>query len=94
MRSCAVVLVRARTVRRCGKVRRAMVGDLQKVVGRNLRARRQAQGLSQEDFAHAIGVHRTYLGDVERGERNISLQRLERIALELDVEARSLLEDR
>lgn len=70
-----------------------MVGDLQRVVGLNLRARRQAQGLSQEDFADAIGVHRTYLGDVERGERNISLQRLERIAIELGIEARSLLSE-
>jgi transcriptional regulator with XRE-family HTH domain len=70
-----------------------MVGELQKVVGRNLLARRQEQGLSQEEFADAIGVHRTYLGDVERGERNISLQRLERIALELGIEARSLLEE-
>jgi transcriptional regulator with XRE-family HTH domain len=71
----------------------AMVGDLQKVVGRNLRARRQAQGLSQEEFAHAIGVHRTYLGDVERGERNISLQTLERIATELKIEARILFDE-
>jgi transcriptional regulator with XRE-family HTH domain len=70
-----------------------MVGDLQKVVGRNLRARRQEQGLSQEEFADAIGVHRTYLGDVERGKRNLSLRWLERIALELDVDARSLLEE-
>ena len=70
-----------------------MVGDLQKVVGRNLRARRQAQGSSQEEFADAIGVHRTYLGDIERGERNISLQRLERIAEELDIEVLSLLEE-
>jgi transcriptional regulator with XRE-family HTH domain len=71
----------------------AMVGDLQKVVGRNLRARRQAKELSQEEFADSIGVHRTYLGDVERGERNISLQRLERIAIELNIEARSLLNE-
>jgi transcriptional regulator with XRE-family HTH domain len=70
-----------------------MVGDLQRIVGRNLRARRQAMKLSQEDFADAIGVHRTYLGDVERGERNISLQRLERIAVQLKVEARSLLDE-
>jgi transcriptional regulator with XRE-family HTH domain len=70
-----------------------MVGDLQKVVGRNLRARRRAQGLSQEEFAHAIGVHRTYLGDVERGKRNLSLKWLERIAIELDIDARSLLEE-
>jgi len=39
-----------------------------KVVGRNLRSRRKAQNLSQVDFAHAIDVHLTYLGDVERGE--------------------------
>ncbi len=70
-----------------------VVGELQKVVGRNLRARRQAQGLSQEDFADAIGVHRTYLGDIERGERNISLQQLERIALKLGIEPRSLLHE-
>lgn len=70
-----------------------MLGDLQQVVGRNLRARRQALGLTQEEFAHAIGVHRTYLGDVERGERNISLRRLERIAQELKIEARTLLDE-
>lgn len=70
-----------------------MVGDLQKIVGRNLRARRRAQGLSQEEFADVIGVHRTYLGDVERGKRNLSLKWLERIAIELDIDARSLLEE-
>jgi ribosome-binding protein aMBF1 (putative translation factor) len=70
-----------------------MLGDLQRLVGRNLLARRQAQGLSQEDFADAIGVHRSYLGDVERGKRNISLRRLERIAIELDIDARSLLDE-
>ena len=38
------------------------VGDLQKVVGRNLRAYRLEKGLSQEDFADYVGVHRTYMG--------------------------------
>lgn len=71
----------------------SMVGDLQQVVGRNLRARRQAQGLTQEDFAHAIGVHRSYLGAIEHGKRNISLQRLERIATELKIDVRSLLDE-
>lgn len=44
------------------------VGDLQKRVGRNLRAHRQALGLSQEAFADVTGVHRTYMGGLERGE--------------------------
>ena len=63
------------------------VGDLQKVVGRNLRAYRLERGLSQEDFAEVVGVHRTYMGGLERGERNLTLQSLERLAevLRLDV---------
>ena len=41
------------------------VGDLQKTVGRNLRAYRLERGLSQEAFADVLGVHRTYMGGVE-----------------------------
>ena len=67
------------------------VGDLQKVVGRNLRAYRLERGLSQEDFAEVVGVHRTYMGGLERGERNLTLQSLERIAEELGVPVRELL---
>jgi transcriptional regulator with XRE-family HTH domain len=37
-------------------------GDLQRAVGRNLRAYREAEGLSQEAFAEVLGVHRTYMG--------------------------------
>ncbi len=67
------------------------VGDLQKVVGRNLRAYRLERGLSQEDFAEVVGVHRTYMGGLERGERNLTLQSLERIAEVLGVEPRELM---
>jgi transcriptional regulator with XRE-family HTH domain len=55
-------------------------GDLQRQVGRSLRAYREARGLSQEAFADVIGVHRTYMGGIERGERNLTLKSLERLA--------------
>ena len=66
-------------------------GDLQKAVGKNLRIYRQERGLSQEAFADVLGVHRTYMGGVERGERNLTLKSLERIAATLDVDPRELL---
>jgi transcriptional regulator with XRE-family HTH domain len=69
-----------------------MEGDLQRTVGRNLRAYREARGLSQEAFADLVGVHRTYMGGLERGERNITLKSLERIAERLGVEPLSLLD--
>ena len=69
------------------------VGDLQKTVGRNLRAYRLERGLSQEAFADQLGVHRTYMGGVERGERNLTLKSLEKMAEQIGVEARELLEE-
>lgn len=66
-------------------------GDLQRAVGNNLRAYRQKRGLSQEAFAEVLGVHRTYMGGLERGERNLTLRSLERIADRLGVEVRELM---
>lgn len=57
-----------------------MEGDLQRTVGLNLRRYRQERGLSQEAFADLVGVHRTYMGGLERGERNLTLRSVERIA--------------
>ena len=68
-----------------------MEGDLQRTVGRNLRAFREARGLSQEAFADVLGVHRTYMGGVERGERNLTLKSLERIAGRVGLEPLELL---
>ena len=70
-----------------------MEGDLQRTVGRNLRAYREARGLSQEAFAEVLGVHRTYMGGVERGERNLTLKSLERIAARIELEPLALLSD-
>lgn len=68
-----------------------MEGDLQRNFGRNLRAYREARGLSQEAFADELGFHRTYMGGVERGERNLTLKSVERISERLKVEPLELL---
>jgi transcriptional regulator with XRE-family HTH domain len=67
-------------------------GDLQRAVGRSLRAYREAKGLSQEAFADELGVHRTYMGGIERGERNLTLKSLERIAGRLGLDPLTLLQ--
>jgi transcriptional regulator with XRE-family HTH domain len=68
-----------------------MEGDLQRALGRNLRAYREERGLSQEAFADVLGVHRTYMGGVERGERNLTLKSVERIAGRIEVDPLELL---
>jgi transcriptional regulator with XRE-family HTH domain len=68
-----------------------MEGDLQRTVGRNLRAYRLARGYSQEAFAEVLGVHRTYMGGLERGERNLTLRSLERLAERLEMPVLELL---
>jgi transcriptional regulator with XRE-family HTH domain len=56
-------------------------------VGENIRALRVIRGLSQEQLAHKASVHRTYIGIVERAEKNITLVNIEKIsnALEIDL---------
>lgn len=69
-----------------------MIGELQRTIGRNLRRHRESLGLSQEQFAEHLGVHRTYMGAVERGERNMTLQTVERLAEQLHLDALALME--
>lgn len=60
--------------------------------GQHLREIRKAQGLSQEDLAYRTNLHRTYIGGVERGERNISIINIFRLADALGVSPAFLLE--
>jgi len=52
---------------------------------------RRERGYSQEDLAENSNLHRTYVGSVERGERNISIDNMERLALALGVQLREML---
>ena len=66
--------------------------DLKKL-GARVRLLRVAAGLSQEDLAELAGLHRTYVGGVERGERNISVLNLIQIARALKVRVSELFTD-
>lgn len=59
--------------------------------GRRVRARRQKLGWSQEHLADASGLHWTYVGSVERGERNISLVNIVKLARALEADPASLV---
>jgi transcriptional regulator with XRE-family HTH domain len=61
-------------------VKRTHPGLLRNILATNVRRFRMARGLSQQDFALEIEMDRTYYGGVERGERNVSVDNIERIA--------------
>lgn len=66
---------------------------LNQVVASNLRKLRKELGISQEELAEKCGLHRTYIGAIERSERNITLQTLEKLAGSLGVSPLELLKD-
>jgi transcriptional regulator with XRE-family HTH domain len=70
-----------------------MEGELQRILGRNLRRYRESKGLSQEDFADTLGLHRTYVGGLERGERNLTLKSVERLSESISVDPLELLRE-
>ena len=69
----------------------AQTQSLRHTLATSLRRARNRRGLSQEELAHRSGMHRTYIGAVERAERNISADNIERIAVALGVSVVELL---
>ena len=59
--------------------------DIRERFGSAVRDRREAPGLTREEFAERAGLHRTYLSDVERGTRNLSLVNIGRVAAALAI---------
>ncbi len=60
--------------------------DIKKAFWLKVKEERQKQKLSQEELAFKAGLHRTYISDIERGNKNISLENIERIANSLWVD--------
>ncbi len=60
--------------------------------GDKVREERSKRGYSQESFSQKVGVHRTYIGMIERAEKNITLVNIEKIAKALDMKLNQLLE--
>lgn len=59
--------------------------------GDQVKRLRKDKGWSQEELAKRAGLHRTYIGSIERSERNVSLMNIERIAKALNTKIRKLL---
>lgn len=61
--------------------------------GKTLRRLRKNHGISQEAFADKCDLHRTYISDIERGERNVSLENIEKIAKVLNIQISELFRE-
>lgn len=65
--------------------------EITKTLGQVIRDRRRSKGLSQEELGEIAGMHRTYVGMIERGEKNITLANLVKVSQALDITASELL---
>ena len=64
-----------------------------RIFAENLRKARLAKKLSQEDLAEVSGLHRTYVGSVERAERNVSIDNMERLSAAVGISMPELLKE-
>lgn len=67
---------------------------LRQIMAENLRVLRFSVNVSQEELAELCGLHRTYISDIERCNRNISIDNIEKIAQALHITASDLLKER
>lgn len=69
------------------------MNNLREILSTNIKKYRATQNMSQEDLAFKCKLHRTYISDVERNVRNISIDNIEKIALALNVSPADLLKE-
>ena len=69
------------------------MNDLAKIVGQRIRNYRTQLGLSQEKLAELSGCHPTYIGQLERGEKNATLESIDKVASSLSVSLSKLFEN-
>lgn len=69
------------------------MNNLREILSANIKKYRTAQNMSQEDLAFKCELHRTYISDVERNVRNISIDNIEKIALALNISPADLLKE-
>jgi transcriptional regulator with XRE-family HTH domain len=67
--------------------------DINKEVGRRIRVLRLNRGFSQEELAFSSGLHRSYMGEIERGGCNITLNTLQRVGLALRISVSELVKE-
>lgn len=67
------------------------MADIREILGTKIRKVRREKKMSQEDLAFESGLHRTYISDIERGSRNISIKNIEKIAKALEVSLKELM---
>lgn len=67
------------------------MAEINKRVGINIRSFREKKGWSQEELAFEADLHRAYIGQIERGEKNVGLVNLEKIAAALKISIKNLL---
>lgn len=66
--------------------------DFLQTIGKRIRARRHALGMSQEALAERAGLHYTYIGQIERGEKNASIETMLKLCVALDTTLEKLFE--
>jgi transcriptional regulator with XRE-family HTH domain len=67
--------------------------DIKKEVGSRIRRLRTKKRLSQEEFADLCGIHRGHMGQIERGEKNLTLTTLQKLSKGLDISISTLLKN-
>jgi transcriptional regulator with XRE-family HTH domain len=72
---------------------KAKPGKLRQVLADNIRRLRHELGISQEELAHRAKIHRTYMSSIERAQRNVAIDNVEKIAKGLEVKPHQLLLD-